>query len=51
MVDYMVGDVLWNEYCVFKTEEEARNYVANLLADNADYNESDLVIYKRERIT
>lgn len=50
MIDYMVRDILWNEYAVFKTEMEARDYVANLLADNADYNESDLVIYKRERI-
>lgn len=50
MIDYMVRDILWNEYCVFKTEMEARDYVANLLADNSDYNESDLVIYKRERI-
>lgn len=50
MIDYMVRDVLWNEYCVFKTEMEARDYVANLLADNTDYNKSDLVIYKRERI-
>lgn len=50
MIDYMVRDTLWNEYCVFKTEMEARDYVANLLADNADYNESDLIIFKRERI-
>lgn len=50
MIDYMVRDTLWNDYRVFKTEEEARNYVATTLADNSDYNESDLIIYKRERI-
>ena len=50
MIDYMVRDILWNEYAVFKTEMEARDHVANILADNTDYNESDFVIYKRERI-
>lgn len=50
MVDYMVRDNLWNEYRVFKTEMEARDYVANILADNSDYDESDLIIYKRERL-
>lgn len=50
MIDYMVRDILWNEYAVFKTEMEARDYVANMLADYPDYNESDFIIYKRERI-
>lgn len=50
MIDYMVRDVLWNEYCVFQTEMEAREYVAKALADDVTYNESDFVIYKRERI-
>lgn len=50
MIDYMVRDTLWNDYVVFPTEMEARDYVALSLADNTDYNESDLIIYKRERI-
>lgn len=50
MIDYMVRDVLWNDYAVFATEMEARDYVALALADNSDYSESDFIIYKRERI-
>lgn len=50
MIDYMVRDVLWNEYAVFATEMEAREYVATMLADYPDYGENDFVIYKRERL-
>jgi hypothetical protein len=50
MFDYMVLDHLWHDYIVFQTEEEARDYVANQLADNGDYSESDLIIFKRERL-
>jgi hypothetical protein len=50
MIDYMVRDLLWNDYLVFQTEMEARDYVANELADNSDYNEDSFIIFKRERI-
>ena len=50
MIDYMVRDNLWNEYCVFQTEMEAREYVAKWLTDDPSYSENDFVIYKRERI-
>ena len=50
MIDYMVRDLLWNDYLVFQTEEEARDWVANAMADNSDYGENDFIIFKRERI-
>lgn len=50
MIDYMVRDVLWNDYRIFATEEEARDYVAKALADDVSYGENDFTIYKRERI-
>ena len=45
MIDYMVRDVLWNDYIVFHTEMEARDYVAKAVADDASDSESDLIIY------
>ena len=50
MVDYMVKDFLYNDYCVFATEEEARGYIKESLDNYPEMSITDFAIYKRERI-
>ena len=50
MVDYMVRDTVWNDYAVFATEQEARDYVQNCLDTDPASARADFVIFKRERI-
>jgi len=50
MVDYMVRDTVWNDYSVFATEQEARDYVQVCLDTDPASARTDFVIFKRERI-
>jgi hypothetical protein len=50
MVDYMVRDTVWNDYAVFTTEQEARDYVQVCLDTDPASARTDFVIFKRERI-
>lgn len=50
MTDYMVRDTLWNEYAVFATEQEARDYIDYCVDTYPESDRKDYILFKRERI-
>lgn len=52
MVDYMVidyTDYTGHDYILFKTEQEARDYIAEQV-DTGDYTSEDFAIFARNRL-
>lgn len=49
-ITYQVWDRLWNDYSVFQTEQQARDWIAKQVDNYPGSDYKDFKIYKREEL-